>query len=302
MIPANFTARRYEDAHQAQALADWCGGTVHDGDTRLLPVILVPAGEVASPGDWVILAADGTVRTGRPGSQDGYCADCGQPVWWHDEQLVDRDTNRWCFGPGRTRVAMERWHALPGMHQYIAAAPAGQPCQCLVRSGPHQSKPGSARVAGHPLGPVHRCRHPRPGRRGGRAPGRAGGHLRDRVPGRAQRRILAALRVLTRHAVSACHQPAVRSLRYLGLRGLRLAAARRGTGPAGAAALRPVRLPQGGVRPDPAPAENRAVRGPQPGRRAGLRDLGPEARAVRFLAAVQAPVLPHHHLEGMTCR
>ncbi len=140
MIPANFTARRYEDAHQAQALADWCGGTVHDGDTRLLPVILVPAGEgtkMVSPGDWIILAADGTVRTGRPGSQDGYCADCGQPVWWHDEQLVDRDTNRWCFGPGRTRVAMERWHALPGMHQFVAAAPAGQPCQCLVRSGPH---------------------------------------------------------------------------------------------------------------------------------------------------------------------
>lgn len=73
----------------------------------------------------------------REGNEAGHCRDCGLPVWFHDERLVTRDGNRWCFGPDRSRVAMERWHALPGMAQYVVPSPEGKVCHCLARSRPH---------------------------------------------------------------------------------------------------------------------------------------------------------------------
>ena len=73
----------------------------------------------------------------RVGTSVGHCRDCGLPVWWHDEKLVTRDGSHWCFGSGRTRMRMERWHALLGMPQYVVASPEGQICNCLARAVPH---------------------------------------------------------------------------------------------------------------------------------------------------------------------
>jgi len=71
------------------------------------------------------------------GNQDGHCTDCGLPVWWLDDKLVTREGQWWCFGPDRSRVIGERWHALPGMAQYVVPAPEGQVCHCLVRARAH---------------------------------------------------------------------------------------------------------------------------------------------------------------------
>lgn len=75
------------------------------------------------------------------GNEDGTCTDCGEPVWWGETavgtRLVTRDGNRWCFGPGRSRITMERWHALPGMAQYVVPAPEGKVCHCLDLAKPH---------------------------------------------------------------------------------------------------------------------------------------------------------------------
>jgi hypothetical protein len=67
---------------------------------------------------------------------DGRCRDCGEPVWWQDEQLVSSFGNRWCYGPERI-PQMTRHHVLPGMAQYIVPSPLGQECHCLVRAEPH---------------------------------------------------------------------------------------------------------------------------------------------------------------------
>jgi len=148
MIPRNFEARRFDDIHQAEVLARWCGGKVYldDHDKSF---ISTPAAETCWPGDWIIRAADGTVRVDPPGTQAGYCADCGEPVWWHDVRLVTRDERRWCYGPGGSRLAMNRWHALPGTHQYIVPAAEGQVCYCLDRSWPHAHT--IVPVSEHPL-------------------------------------------------------------------------------------------------------------------------------------------------------
>lgn len=71
------------------------------------------------------------------GNQDGFCRDCGQAVWWQNERLVNHDGTKWCYGKDRTRMAMERWHALPGMAQYVVPASEGQVCHCLAREKPH---------------------------------------------------------------------------------------------------------------------------------------------------------------------
>jgi hypothetical protein len=71
------------------------------------------------------------------GNQDGFCTDCGEPVWWHDDQLVTRSGLQWCQGKDDSHPGMTHWHALPGMAQYIAPSPEGQVCHCLARSGAH---------------------------------------------------------------------------------------------------------------------------------------------------------------------
>lgn len=75
-------------------------------------------------------------------NRDGTCADCGQPVWWAaagegGHRLVTRDGNKWCYGPGRTRISMERQHHLEGTPQWVAPAPQGQVCHCLAAEGAH---------------------------------------------------------------------------------------------------------------------------------------------------------------------
>jgi hypothetical protein len=124
MIPRNFEARQFGDEHQAESLMQWCESL-----------------RVWSPGiqagDWIIRSADGTVRVDKPGSQDGYCADCGLPVWWQDDWLVAKRGGRWCYGRDDSHSGRTRWHALPGMHQYIAQAAEGQVCHCLDRDEPH---------------------------------------------------------------------------------------------------------------------------------------------------------------------
>lgn len=132
-VPRNFDARRFEDAHQAQSLAGWSGGVVVPG-----PWIAWRDGALlARPGgDWIILG-DGMIRIDPPGNQDGYCADCGLPVWWRDVQLVTKPGVRWCYGPDGKRLGMTHWHALPGMDQYIVPAAEGTPCHCLARDYPH---------------------------------------------------------------------------------------------------------------------------------------------------------------------
>lgn len=139
-IPRNFEARRFGDRHQAQSLARWCGGTVHwSPETDALTFIASADNKArAHLGDWIIRSADGTVRVDPPGSQAGYCADCGMPVWRYESELVNRDGSRWCYGaPGQSRLAMDHWHVLPGMQQYVVPAPEGQPCRCLARDYPH---------------------------------------------------------------------------------------------------------------------------------------------------------------------
>ena len=79
----------------------------------------------------------------RIGNSAGHCRDCGLPVWFggrygcDEHQLVTRDDSRWCYGPGHTRNAMERWHALVGMAQFVARSRDGQVCHCLDRANPH---------------------------------------------------------------------------------------------------------------------------------------------------------------------
>jgi hypothetical protein len=75
------------------------------------------------------------------GNPDGTCTDCGEPIWWSgsdgNQRLVTQGGNRWCFGPDRSRIGMTRWHALPGMAQFIVPSPNGQVCHCLDRKDPH---------------------------------------------------------------------------------------------------------------------------------------------------------------------
>ncbi len=142
MIPRNFEALRFGDEHQAELLAKWTGGITYTADpdgVRVSPreVAEGSSKSVASIGDWIIRSADGSVRIESHGAQDGYCADCGKPVFWRDTRLVTRDGIRWCYGPDGKRLPMNRWHALPGMHQYVVPAGTGQVCHCLDRSWPH---------------------------------------------------------------------------------------------------------------------------------------------------------------------
>lgn len=75
------------------------------------------------------------------GNRDGTCTDCGSPVWWDGDQLVDRAGGRWCYGPSSSRWPdQKRWHALPGMPQYVVPARDGQVCHCLARGYPHIHK------------------------------------------------------------------------------------------------------------------------------------------------------------------
>jgi hypothetical protein len=173
MIPSNFEARKFgEGRSHAEALAAWCGGMACDEDPRKQRVVLRPGGFrvlVAFPGDWIIRLPDGTFRVDGPGSQDGYCADCGVPVWWRDDGdmvLTDSPGDRWCSGPGRVRTAPTHWHALPGMHQYVAQAAEGQVCWCLARREPHIHRielvpdpagPGTCGQCDHGLVPVGHC-------------------------------------------------------------------------------------------------------------------------------------------------
>lgn len=137
-VPDNFEARRFEDEHQARPLAEWCGSATWSG-TRITPAELAEGSPQhrAVHGDWLIKGADGAVRIERGGSQDGYCADCGEPLWWADGRLVTRSGSRWCQGKDGTHPGMTRWHALPGMAQYVVPAPEGQVCHCLDRDGAH---------------------------------------------------------------------------------------------------------------------------------------------------------------------
>lgn len=132
----SFEARLFGDTHQAAFLAGWCDGTV--AGLSILPGSVAGGSKIhAEPGDWIIRAADGTVRIEKAGSQDGYCADCGLPVWWQDERLVSRRGERWCYGKDEAHFGMTYHHALPGMAQYVVQAPEGQVCYCLARPGPH---------------------------------------------------------------------------------------------------------------------------------------------------------------------
>ncbi len=95
----------------------------------------VPAGGVEEVREEAMMTAQG--------NQDGFCTDCGEPVWWSGDawngtsRLVTKDGNKWCYGPGRTRISMERQHALPGMPQWVAPAREGQVCHCLARKEAH---------------------------------------------------------------------------------------------------------------------------------------------------------------------
>lgn len=136
----NFEARKFGDEHQAQSLAGWCGGVASKDRKDITFAIgtVAPGSHTwAAIGDWIIRAEDGTVRAERAGNQDGYCTDCGEPVWWQDNQLVVRSGRRWCFGMGEAHPGMTRHHALPGMAQYVVPSPEGQVCHCLARSAPH---------------------------------------------------------------------------------------------------------------------------------------------------------------------
>lgn len=138
MTERNFEARRFGDKHQARGLAEWCG------DARVSETLIVPAALAAdspkrgaSHGDWIIKAADGTIRIEQGGNQAGYCSDCGEPVWWHEDRLVTRSGRKWCFGKDEAHPGMSYHHALPGMPQWVARARDGETCRCLDRDGPH---------------------------------------------------------------------------------------------------------------------------------------------------------------------
>lgn len=136
----NFEARLFGAAHQAQFLAGWCAGVVsQEGAVIQLQQGFAAPGSRgwAKFGDWIIRAADGTCRIEKHGNQDGYCTDCGKPVWQQDHQLITRGGLRWCFGKDQARLRMTHHHALPGMAQYVVQAPEGQVCHCLDRAGPH---------------------------------------------------------------------------------------------------------------------------------------------------------------------
>jgi|SRR5215831_1325896 len=135
-MDTNFEARKFGSAHQAPSLAGWAGSPWHANDGDQHPVIATPAGN-ARIGDWIIKGADGTVRVERAGNQDGYCTDCGEPVWWHDDRLVTRSGLKWCQGAGGAHPGMTRWHALPGMAQYVVRSPDGAVCHCPDWGGPH---------------------------------------------------------------------------------------------------------------------------------------------------------------------
>jgi hypothetical protein len=142
-MTVNFEGRRFEDKHQARSLARWAGAAAWN-DSRIGGFAKVPPGGRlhADTGDWIIQAADGTVRIEPGGNQDGYCTDCGKPVWWSHcdhEGLVTGgiDGTRWCHGPDGKRYGMTHYHALPGMAQYIVLATEGKVCHCLDRPGPH---------------------------------------------------------------------------------------------------------------------------------------------------------------------
>lgn len=134
----NFEARKFGDKRQAKVLAEWCGNATWSA-TLIVPANLAAGSpkRSATYGDWIIRAADGTICIEQGGTQDGYCTDCGQPVWWHESYLVIRSGLRWCFGKDEAHLGMTHHHALPGMAQYIVQAPEGQVCHCLDRAGPH---------------------------------------------------------------------------------------------------------------------------------------------------------------------
>lgn len=150
-MTVHFEARRFGDEHQAESLAAWIGGIAYTGDRHghtsppWLPHICITPPEVpaegktvAETGDWIIRSEDdGSVRIEPGGNQDGYCTDCGEPVWWTDERLVTRSGRKWCWGKDESHLGMTHWHALPGMAQYVVRAPDGKVCHCLDRRGPH---------------------------------------------------------------------------------------------------------------------------------------------------------------------
>jgi hypothetical protein len=185
MTERNYEARRLEDVHQVPSLLTWCHGTWTAGDLQVItPANLDPASARRSArlGDWIIRAADGTVRVEQGGNQDGYCTDCGEPVWWHEDRLVTRSGRKWCFGKDAARPGMTHWHVLPGMAQWVARSPDGQVCRCLDRDGPHIH----ATVPADPdATPVSRLQEPRDRYRPGGPP--APGHrtlnviLRDAI-------------------------------------------------------------------------------------------------------------------------
>lgn len=140
MTNRNFEGRRFGDEFQARSLAEWIHGDVLWSEDRITPRAIAEGSprQYALHGDWIIRrAGDTTVRIEGGGSQDGYCTDCGEPVWWHVESLVTRDGRRWCYGPDRERVTMTHHHVLPDMPQYVVPAPEGQVCHCLARSCAH---------------------------------------------------------------------------------------------------------------------------------------------------------------------
>ena len=153
-----FEARQFSDKRQAESLAGWTGGVWYEGTAHghttppwQLHVCVTPGRvavdcpkQFAEIGDWIIKAADGAVRIEPAGNQDGYCTDCGKPVWWQSgsgadggDRLVTREGNRWCFGKDESNIGMTRHHALPGMVQYVVQSPEGQVCHCLDKSGAH---------------------------------------------------------------------------------------------------------------------------------------------------------------------
>lgn len=148
-MTVNFTARQFGDEYQAQPLAGWIGGFAYTGDqhghtnppwvqhTCITPPDGAAGKPVAEIGDWIIRGEDGSVRIEAAGSQEGYCTDCGKPVWWQDDRLVTRIGLRWCQGLDDSHAGMTHWHALPGMAQYVVRSPEGRVCHCLDRAFPH---------------------------------------------------------------------------------------------------------------------------------------------------------------------